>query len=296
MLAKLRTHGFNILLLAVLVLLGLGTHATNASLEGSSRKQDNPGELGPLPDGKVLRVAALGFDRLIADLFWLRTVNYLGDERVHVLGYPEAARLGELVTDIDPKFRVVYTSMNGVLTVLRHEPDAAIALLEKGTRHLSWWKLHFLLAFNYFWEKEDWARAAHHMQIAADLPGGPPHLSLLAARLYSTAGDPETALAFVRARLAELEPGEESEALARRVVDLWITRDLRAIEASVEKYIAMHGAPPERVAQLVEAGLLEHEPRDPKGGSYRIEQGAPATSIPFERIDQLHLNKTEDPS
>ncbi len=296
MISTLRAHRFDLLLLMILIGVGFATHSTNAALEGSSLSQTSPGELGPLPDGKVLRVAALGFDRLVADLFWLRTLNYIGDERVHALGFPEVARLGELVTDIDPEFRVVYRAMNSVLTVLTHEPDAAIALLEKGTRHLSWWKLHFLLSFNYFWEKEDWAQAAHHMQIAADLPGGPPHLALLAARLYSTAGAPETALAFVRARLAQLEPGEERESLERRLVDLWITRDFRAIEAAIVQYVSLSGEPPERVTQLVEAGLIEHEPRDPRGGRYAIEAGAPSTSIPFERTDQLYLNKSGSPS
>ncbi len=276
-------------LLAVLCALGWATHRTNASLEGRVYETVRPGDVGVLPDGKVLRVLSLGFDRFMADLFWLRTTNYIGDERSAEAGYPGAARLGELVTDIDPHFKTPYSVMNSVLTVLSRQPEAAIALLEKGILYIDWWKLHFLLGYNYLFETKEYEKAAEQMQLAASKPGSPPYLGLLAARLYAQAGDPETAMVFVRARIANAATEEEKAGLIRRYRDLWVTRDLRIIDAAIQAYEQSHAEKPADVPSLVQAGLLQSEPRDPSGNPYLIRDGAAATSMEYEELE-VHIN------
>lgn len=271
-------------LLALLLALGAGLHASNRALETRIRAELPDGDVGPLPDGHALRVLSLGFDRLVADLFWLRTVYYMGDEYSTAAGYPAAYRLADLVTDIDPQFRTVYVVMSGAIGGLQGDPDAAIALLEKGVRHVDYWKLHFLLGFNYFMERLDYASAAEQMRIAAE-EGGPPYLPLLSARLYAQAGDPDTALAFIQARLAEAPHDEMRQALEKRYWDLWITRDVRAIDEAIAAYRAARGAAPRDVVDLVAAGLLAREPSDPRGGRYRIEDGRAATDLHYESLE-----------
>jgi tetratricopeptide (TPR) repeat protein len=244
---------FELVLLASLCISGGGGHHINLRLEEQVPQAAYDGRLGPLPDGKVLRVLSLGFDRLVADLFWLRTVNYMGDERADELGYPAAADLAELVTDIDPEFRTAYSLMNTVLIVLSPQTDAAIALLDKGIRHIDWWKLHFLQGFNYFYEKGDYRRGADHIRLAASKPGSPVYLARLAARLYAGAGDLETALEFVQARLAHADSEGEREGLAQRVRDLRIARDLRDLNTAIEAYVAAHDEAPPDIGALVAA-------------------------------------------
>ena len=120
------------LLILSLVAVASGIYRLNLTLESPRAAVGQPGEIGALPDGRVLRVLALGFERLVADLFWLRTVAYIGDDNVAAAGYPSAGALAELVTDIDPGFTSVYVLMNTLLESLCGEPDAAIALLDKG--------------------------------------------------------------------------------------------------------------------------------------------------------------------
>ena len=287
--SKRQALRYHLPLLALLCLLGWATHRTNVALEDQIHATRRPGGVGLLPDGKVLRVLSLGFDRFVADLFWLRTVNYIGDERSVEAGYPDAARLGELVTDIDPGFKTPYSVMNSVLTVLSHQPEAAIALLDKGIQHIDWWKLHFLQGYNYLFETKEYEKAAEQMGLAASKKGGPPYLPLLAARLYAHAGDPDTAMAFVRARIDQAATEEEREGLARRYRDLWVTRDLRNINAAIEAYEKDHGEKPRGVQALVEAGFLYVEPRDPAGNSYLIQDGAALSSMEYEKLHP-HLN------
>src|SRR4029453_13678790 len=57
----------------------------------------------------------------------------------------------------------------------------------------------------------------------------------------------------------------------KRYRDLWINRDLASIDQAIEKYTSAHGRAPQRVEELVSAGLLASQPRDPQGGAYTIE-------------------------
>ena len=285
---SLLSYRTELLLVALLCTAAAGAHLSNVALEQRIAVARATGDVGPLPDGKVLRVLALGFDRLLADLFWLRTVYYVGDEVSAAAGYPAVTRLANLVTDIDPGFRTVYVVMSGAVGALKGDPDASIALLEKGVEHVDYWKLHFLLGFNYFIERLDYARAAEQMRIASS-KGGPPYLPLLAARLYAQAGDPGTALAFIQARLAETEHEETRQALQKRYWDLWITRDIRAIDQAIATWRERHGSEPSDMNALLTAGLLEREPIDPKGGRYRIEQGRAVTDLEYEELE-VHVS------
>src|SRR5262249_3195494 len=84
------------LLIALLCVSALGGHAASRALETRMRQARTTGDVGPLPDGKALRVLSLGFDRLICDLFWVRTIYYVGDDASQAAGYPAVERLANL--------------------------------------------------------------------------------------------------------------------------------------------------------------------------------------------------------
>ena len=242
----------------------------NRWLELRQVEQVADGDVGVLPDGHVVRALSLGFERVVADLFWIRTIYYVGDERSTAAGWPGAERLADLVTDIDPHYDSAYVVMASVLNGLRKDPDAAIRLLEKGAAVSSYWRIHFLLGFQYFMEKQDYLRGAKCLERAAAL-GGPTYLQFLISRLYTSAGDPTTAMQFIALRLKNEETPAVREQLQKRLVDLWIDRDLRLIDAAIAKYRDQKHAAPKNVRALLEAGLLPALPRDPKGGEYWID-------------------------
>jgi tetratricopeptide (TPR) repeat protein len=273
-----------------LIVAGVAIHRTNVSLERFDTEATAPGDVGSLPDGKLLRVLSLGFERLVADLFWLRTVYYIGDPESDAVGYPAADRLAELVTDIDPYFTTAYVLMNSVLSTLRDTPDDAIALLEKGLRYDdSYWRLHFLQGFNYFFGRNDYQRAADHLRQATQR-GGPPYLPLLVARLYAGAGSPDTAIAFIEARIQEAETPKVREDLERRLRDLLIVRDLERINEAIERFRKDHADAPRDVHSLVREGYLPAEPLDPEGNRYGIRDGRAETVLEY---DDLRIRRLE---
>ena len=276
------------MLLPCVLIAAWAVHATNQRLEARSVARAPDGEVGVLPDGNVLHVLSLGFERAVADLFWVRTVYYVGDEHSSSADWPAAERLANLVTDIDPNFDSAYVVMASVLSGLRKDPDAAIRLLEKGAAHSQYWRIHFLLGFQYFMEKSDYARGAKHIQRAFEL-GGPPYLQFLASRLYTHGGDPSTAMQFIAARLSNEETPEVRAQLQKRYADIWIDRDLGLIDAAIEKFRAARSSDPTTIAELVDAGFLASTPRDPKSGEYSIANGRAKTDLPYE---VQRVNKT----
>ena len=190
------------ILLPGILIAGWAVYGTNLRLETHAVYRPADGEVGVLPDGKVLNVLSLGYERAVADLFWIRTVYYVGDENASSADWPAAERLANLVTDIDPHFDSAYVVMASVLNGLRKDPDAAIRLLEKGAANSNYWRIHFLLGFTYAMDKQDYVRGARHLE-RAFARGGPQYLQFLITRLYSSAGDPTTAMQFIAARLQQ---------------------------------------------------------------------------------------------
>ncbi len=268
-------------LLCALLLAGWAATGANRWLEARHVEQKADGSVGVLPDGKAVRVLSLGFERLAADLFWIRTVYYVGDEHASAAGWPAAERLAHLVTDTDPYFDSAYVLMASVLNGLRKDPDAAIRLLEKGAAVSSYWRIHFLLGFQYFMEKQDYVRGAQCLERAFAL-GGPPYLQFLIGRLYTSAGDPNTAMQFIGLRLQNEENLEVRKQLERRMSDIHINRDLGLIDAAIAKYREREKRDPSSVSELVAAGLVAGPLRDPKGGEYSIRDGRAATDLEYE--------------
>ena len=268
------------LLLAAAVL----AHDANHWLEARQVESVADGNVGALPDGHMVRVASLGFERLAADLFWIRTTYYVGDPVASHAGWPGAERLANLVVDIDPHFDSVYVLMASVLNGLQHDPDAAIRLLEKGAAVSSYWRIHFLLGFQYFMEKHDYARGAQCLERAAAL-GGPSYLQFLISRLYASAGDPTTAMQFIALRLKNEENSQVRAALEKRISDLWITRDLGLIDDAIARYTTERHHAPKSVRELVETKYLAALPRDPRGGEYAISaEGKAGTDLAYDVI------------
>ena len=274
--------------LVPLMLIGVwATRGANHWLESRQIETKADGSVGLLPDGNAVRVLSLGFERLVADLFWIRTVYYVGDEYASAAKWPSAERLANLVTDTDPNFDSAYVVMASVLSGLQEDPDAAIRLLEKGAAVSSYWRIHFLLGFQYFMEKQDYTRGAECLQRAIDL-GGPEYLQLLVSRLYVSAGDPTTAMQFIALRLKNEETPQVRANLEKRLSDIWINRDLGLIDAAIAKFREAKRALPKDVHALVAAGFLPAVPRDPRGGEYFISDGKAATSVSYEVL-QLKL-------
>lgn len=60
------------------------------------------------PSGKFLKPLALGYDQVVADLLWMKTISYFGGHFMSDKQYPWLAHMLNLIIDLDPRFDFPY--------------------------------------------------------------------------------------------------------------------------------------------------------------------------------------------
>lgn len=243
--------------------------------------------LAQLPKGEYLKPALLGYHHLGADILWLRLVQVLGNKRNAADEYEWMYHALDVITDLDPQYAYAYYAGGVVLGDLAHRTDLSNQLLLKGTdANPTVWNIPFLLGYNHYFLLDDPAKGAEYIMRAASLPDRPDYLPGLATRLSAEAGNPETALAFLEARLAETQDPQMREFFVKRMKEVIIERDLQMLERAVETYRTKHRALPGSLMALVAERILNGLPQEPFGGEYRLDQetGAVSSSTHPERL------------
>jgi hypothetical protein len=258
--------------LAALATLGAVVAGTSVRLERLARPADAAARLVYLPDARLLRPLVLGWDGVLADVLWFRTISYFGARYETERTYPWLARMCDLVTDLDPRAEHVYRFAGLILPWEAHEVDEGLRLLEKGVRNLpeSWMLRYYLGMTRYFFES-DLAAAAEHLGVAARLPGAPPVVARLAAVMHARRSDPATTIQFLRELLANTDSAQMREVLTRSIEDAQFRARAGTLEAAAQGYRARFGTPPPSIDALVERGLLRALPADPYGGVWRLD-------------------------
>jgi tetratricopeptide (TPR) repeat protein len=270
----------------ILLLSGVGL------LQGElDRRQDRMvvqiESLAQLPKGEYLKPALLGYHHLGADMLWLRLVQVVGKKRNSADEYEWMYHAFDVLTTLDPQYAYAYYAGGIILGDLANRPDLSIRLLERGvTANPGAWNIPFLLGYTYYFLLGDPVKGAEYIMKAASLPDGPSYLPGLATRMAAEAGSPETALAFLDARLRETQDPEMRELLANRMKEVIIERDLRMLERALEAYQTQHRILPARLTDLVAARTLPNIPQEPFGGDYRLDPktGSVSSSTHPERL------------
>ena len=243
--------------------------------------------LAQLPKGEYLKPALLGYHHLGADMLWLRLVQVVGKKRNSADEYEWMHHALDVLTTLDPQYAYAYYAGGVILGDLANRPDLSIRLLEKGVKaNPEVWNIPFLLGYNYYFLLGDPAKGAEYIMQAASRPDGPSYLPGLATRMAAEAGSPDTALAFLEARLLETHDPQTRESLACRMKEVIIERDLRVLGDAVEVYRTQHRALPAKLTDLVAAGVLPMLPQEPFGGDYRLDPktGSVSSSTHPERL------------
>jgi tetratricopeptide (TPR) repeat protein len=200
----------------------------------------------------------------------------------------------DVLTTLDPQYAYAYYAGGVTLGDLANRPDLSIRLLEKGVKaNPDVWNIPFLLGYNYYFLLGDPAKGAEYIMEAARLPDGPAYLPGLATRMAAEAGSPDTALAFLEARLLDTQDLQTRESLANRMKEVIIERDIRILESAVETYRTQHQTLPATITDLVVAGAISSLPQEPFGGDYRLDTqtGSVSSSTHPERLRTFFKRK-----
>jgi hypothetical protein len=251
---------------SVLLLRKLDQVRGNATLE----------EVLYISSPKALKKLSLGYDGLLADIYWTRAVQYFGSK--HHEGaqrYDLLAPLLEITAALDPHLLVAYEYGANFLAPPPPNggglPERAIQLEEFGIRNNpNEWRLYYNDGFIHYMELKDYAGAAEAFARGAKVPNAHPFLAIMAAKMAEHAGD----LQMARLMWSTTYEGSKDSSVranaAAHLRALQVDEDVTNLEAGIGRYRQMNGRLPSSFSDLEAAGLIQGTPADPLGHPYKV--------------------------
>jgi len=191
-----RSFGWAVLLIAG---LSLGAAAQNW-LDAEPRELLTEEETLYVSSAEALRRASLGFTGLFADVYWIRTTVYFGQnfERQKLTNEVFDVRelrllkpMLALVTELDPRHVTAYRF--GGFFLQYENANEAIRFIELGIRNNpAEWRLYQDLGFA-LWRQGKFKEATDAYLRGGQLPGAPGWMQPMAATMIAKGGDRETA-------------------------------------------------------------------------------------------------------
>jgi hypothetical protein len=226
---------------------------------GKARAQE---EVLYLWSGDQVRALYPGFEGLAADVYWLRTVQYFGGQKLFSAekDFALLRPLVEITTTLDPRLEIAYRY--GAVFLSEPPPTGAgrpregIEVLERGVRSLpDSWRLRQHLGFFHYLYLGDARRAAAVLEKAAELPGAAFWLRTLAAELLSKGGDRAASRKMWQRMHDQEEEGilRENARVQLAIIDSLDLAD--RLTGLVDEYERRFGRRPERLRELRSAGL-----------------------------------------
>lgn len=226
---------------------------------------------------KLVKRLSLGYDGLLADIYWTRAVQYFGTRHVtRFADYKLLAPLLEITTALDPQLIVAYQFGANFLGPKPPEgagqPDRAVALVEYGIRNNpDNWKLYYELGFIYYYmEPKEYAKAARAFERGTKVPNAHPFLPVLAAQMAQHAGEIQTSRMLWQAAYSSTQDELIRKNAIAHLRALKVDEDITELEKIVASYREKMGRPPSTVSALIAERMLRGVPVDPDGNPYLL--------------------------
>jgi tetratricopeptide (TPR) repeat protein len=175
-------------------------------------------------NGATVKRVSLGFSGLAADWYWMRSLQYVGRkvltngqglqlDNLGALNLKLLPPLLDTATTLDPQFLEPYEYAAIVLPGI--DVKEAIRITQKGiAANPSSWRLHQHLGYIH-WQQQDYEAARNTYREGAKLPGAPPWMQAMQARMAAEGGSRDTAREIYQ-HMYEQSADEKVKEMARR--------------------------------------------------------------------------------
>jgi tetratricopeptide (TPR) repeat protein len=244
---------------------------------------------------KFLDRAALSYDAVLSDVYWMRVIQHYGGQRRAATGekrYDLLYPLLDITTSLDPYFSAVYYFGSFFLAEPMPggagRPDQAEALLIRGLEYQpDNWRFAQQAGFIQYWYRRDFARAAEWFRRAAAMPDAPPWVIALEATTRAAGGDIEASRQLWQQMMDTAESDWMRETAQFRLMQVDAHAAIAELEQIVNVFALAHGHPPRSWADLVRDGRLGGIPLDPTGVPFAIEEWGNVNVSPQSRLYPL---------
>jgi hypothetical protein len=243
-----------------------------------------------LRSGPLVRKLSLGYDPLLADIYWTRAVQYYGAR----IGNPHADYdllwpLLDLATSLDPRLLTAYRF--GAIFLSEPPPigagrtDLAIELVKRGiAANPEAWRLDSDLGFLYYWRLKDYPNAAAAYLAGSRVPNSPAWLKLMAARVADQGGSIETSRMIWTELFESTKDPHVRKNAFEKLRGLKAQEDELHLDELAEDYRKRFGHYPASTTELRDAGMVNGVPVSPDGLPYRIGPDGKSRLDPHSKI------------
>jgi hypothetical protein len=279
-------------LLALALVAGLGLSAVLSHRLASARvplaATVDADELYLSPE--AARRMSLGFNGLVADWYWLRSLQYIGRkvlshegdlqlDDLSPLGLKQLSPLLEQSTALDPEFMAAYEF--GAVVLPAVDEEAAIRLIKKGIReNPGAWRLHHHLGYIH-WRRGQFREAADTYLEGSRVAGAPEWMSIMAGQMEVSGGSRDLARS-IYTRMRDEADDEKVKRLAElRIAQVDSLDERDSLRRALAEFRSRAGRCPRdwrEVSALVRAARLRTDnasaPVDPSGTPYMLDTAA----------------------
>lgn len=218
-----------------------------------------------LPSLNTLKALSLNQRSAVADLLWLKNIQYFGEGNPYGK-YPSLGALLNTITELDPKFEYPYEFGMTVLPFM-DQAQAAVTLGERAQQAIpNNGLLTFYLASVYHLSIKDYRRAGDLYAKAATEPGAPGASKELAGVAYASnsnsLSDRLVAIAFWKTAAETAKDDSQKDLASRWYAHMQIVYSL---ELAAQQYKQAHGEYPANLQDLKDAGYIPQIPDSPIG-------------------------------
>lgn len=286
--------------------LGRAWDASRTEPGGTTLAGDRDSASGALPT-EAWRQLGATFLPAVVDGIWLRAMLDPSQSDASRTGHPPRFHAFMALTELDPAFLDAYFAGANLLAIVHNDGRGALELLERGEefrtgalveplstlRERTWrspWVVPLLLAYVHLFELDDLESASWAFANAAAVPGAPPYLQSLSARLAKPGGKLEVGLRILNFNLTTAPSEEVRERLLQRRDSLYLLQYLFDLNRELEAFGRRMGPEPrsprdrERLWRRfrAETGTPERDPWNGKlflGPDLKIDSTTPRVPV-----------------
>jgi hypothetical protein len=243
----------------------------------------------------VMKRLSLEYAPLMGAIYWTRAVQYFGGKhREHDPDLGQLWPLLDIATTLDPNLIVAYhfgaTFLSDSPPRGAGEPEHAASLLERGIKaNPEHWRFYQDLGNVYYFDKKDYLKASQAFEAGGKLPGTPPFMKIMAAKIAAEGESLETSFALWMELYQSTRDNDVRKNAEEHLRMVKMQMDLRALDRIADDYEKRTKERAACINELADAGLLSGQPLDPAGFPYVLGQTGRAEPNPRSPLRQEWL-------
>jgi hypothetical protein len=290
----------NALLTIPILLVSLAWLQRNIDASSAPLQNEKPELM--LRSGTMLKKVSLGYDSLLADIYWTRTIQYFGSRAGETgANFDLLAPLLDITTTLDPQLMIAYRF--GAIFLSEPDPagagrpDLGVSLVKKGiAANPDEWRLYEDLGLIYSIHLKDYDKAAAAYLEGSKNPQAQIWMKVLAARVAQKGEAIETSKLI----WAEVYASTQDKLVRQRALEHLAALDasigLKQLNESSEDYWRKFGRLPTTIQELRDSGLVGGKLQDPAGYPYvlgpnGVPQLDPKSPIVLDPDEKLPLHR-----